>query len=137
MVESFKIREEDAVRVSGDALRKATTALFEKCGVPASDAALAADVLVMADLRGVDSHGVSNMLKTYLERYADGTQNANPEWKIVSERASIANIDADLGLGTIIAPKAMEIAIEKARSNGVGVVTVFNCGHLGMAVPGR
>lgn len=133
MVESFKVKEEDAVRVDGSLLREATTALFEKCGVPAADAALAADVLVMADLRGVDSHGVSNMLKSYLERYSDGTQNPRPDWKIVSDRASIANIDADLGLGTIIAPKAMEIAIDKARNTGVGVVTVFNCGHLGMA----
>ena len=133
MVESFKVKEQDAVRVNGEHLRASTKALFEKCGVPSEDAAVAADVLVLADLRGVDSHGVSNMLKTYLERYRDGTQNANPNWKIVSERAAIANIDADLGLGTIIAPKAMEIAIEKARASGVGVVTVYNCGHLGMA----
>ncbi len=133
MVDSFKIKEEDAVRVDGEALRTATTALFVKVGVPSEDAALAADVLVMADLRGVDSHGVSNMLKTYLTRYADGTQNTNPEWTIVSERASIANIDGDLGLGVIIAQKAMEIAIAKARDTGVGVVTVTNCGHLGMA----
>jgi len=133
MVEAFKVRDEDAIRVDGNLLRTATQTLFEKCGVPADDAAVAADVLVMADLRGVDSHGVSNMLKTYLERYGDGTQNARPSWRIVSERASIANIDADLGLGTIIAPKAMAIAIEKARHTGVGVVTVYNCGHLGMA----
>ena len=133
MVDSFKIREEDAIRVDGEALRAATTALFVKAGLPAGDAALAADVLVLADLRGVDSHGVSNMLKSYLDRYADGTLNIDPRWRIVSERASIANIDADRGLGAIIAPKAMEIAIAKARDTGVGVVTVTNAGHLGMA----
>jgi LDH2 family malate/lactate/ureidoglycolate dehydrogenase len=133
MVESFKLREEDAVRVDEAALRASTTALIEKSGVPADDAALAADVLLSADLRGVDSHGVSNMLKTYLDRYADGTQNARPEWRIVRERAATANIDADRGLGVIIAPKAMDIAIAKARDTGVGVVTVTNCGHLGMA----
>jgi LDH2 family malate/lactate/ureidoglycolate dehydrogenase len=133
MVEAFKIKEEDAMRVDATPLRAATTALFAKLGVPADDAALAADVLVTADLRGVDSHGVSNELKTYIERYAEGKQNANPDWRVVKERASIANIDADLGLGVIMAPKAMEIAVAKARDTGVGVVTITNSGHLGMA----
>ena len=133
MVQSFHLKEADALRVDGEELRRSTVALFQKLGVSADDAACAADVLVMADLRGVDSHGVSNMLKTYIERFGDGTQNAHPDWKVVSERASIANIDADLGLGIIIAPKAMEIAIAKARDTGVGVVTVNNAGHLGMA----
>ena len=133
MVESFKISEEDAVRVDGTALLASTTALFEKVGVPPEDAALAADVLVAADLRGVDSHGVSNMLKTYLNRYGDGTQNTHPNWRVVRERASIANIDADRALGAVIAPKAMDIAITKARDTGVGVVTVTNAGHVGMA----
>jgi L-2-hydroxycarboxylate dehydrogenase (NAD+) len=133
MVQSFKLKEEDAIRVDGEELRRSTVAIFEKLDVPADDAARAADVLVTADLRGVDSHGVSNMLKTYIERFGDGTQNAHPDWKIVSERASIANIDGDLGLGIILAPKAMDIAIAKARDTGVGVVTVNNSGHLGMA----
>lgn len=133
MVQSFKLHEEDAVRVDGAALLATTTALFEQLGVPADDAALAADVLVAADLRGVDSHGVSNMLKTYLDRYVDGSANLTPNWRIVRERASIANIDADRGLGVIAAPKAMEIAIAKARETGVGVVTITNAGHLGMA----
>ena len=133
MVESFKIKEEDAVRVAPDPLREVTTALLEKVGVPHDDARIGADVIIMADLRGVDSHGVSNMLKVYLDRYADGTQNPTPDWKIVREGASSANIDCDRGLGIILAPKAMEIAIEKARHTGVGVVTMFNSGHVGMA----
>ena len=133
MVESFEIREEDAIRVEADRLREATAALLAKSGVPPEDALLGADVIVAADLRGVDSHGVSNMLRVYLERYADGTQNPTPAWRIVRERPSSANIDADRGLGVIIAPKAMDIAVEKARRTGVGVVTIFNSGHVGMA----
>ena len=130
---SFRIREEDAVRVDAGPLREATVALFEKVGVPPEDARIAADVVVAADLRGVDSHGVSNMLKVYLDRFLDGTQNATPDWRIVRERAASANIDCDRGLGIIVAPKAMRIAIEKARATGVGVVTMFNSGHVGMA----
>ena len=121
------------MRVAEAPLRAAVTALIETTGVPPDDAALAADVLLSADLRGVDSHGVSNMLKTYLDRYADGIQNPRPEWRIVRERAATANIDGDRGLGVIIAAKAMDIAIAKAREAGVGVVTVTNAGHLGMA----
>ena len=133
MTESFHIREEDAVRVMADPLRETVTALFEKAGVPQDDARLAADVVIAADLRGVDSHGVSNMLKVYLDRYLDGTQNPTPDWKIVRERSASANIDCDRGLGIIMAPKAMQIAIGKARACGVGVVTLFNSGHVGMA----
>ena len=58
------------------------------------------------------------MLKVYLERYQNGVQKADPQWRIVRERAASANIDCDRGLGVIIAPKAMEIAVEKARIHG-------------------
>jgi LDH2 family malate/lactate/ureidoglycolate dehydrogenase len=133
MAESFKVSEEDAVRVDGDALRAATAGLFVKLDVPVEDAAQAADVLVTADLRGVDSHGVSNELKVYIDRFQDGTQNPRPEWKIERERPATANIDCDQGLGVIVVPKAMRLAIEKARETGVGVVTMSNAGHLGMA----
>ncbi len=133
MTSAFTLREQDAVRVDPESLRESVDALFQKAGVPPRDAAVAADVLISADLRGVDSHGVSNMLKIYLDRYADGTQNPNPNWRIVRERPASANIDCDRGLGVILAPKAMQIAIDKARHAGVGVVTLFNSGHLGMA----
>ena len=109
MLESFILKEEDAVRVGHEDLRTTTTAIFEKMGVPSSDAAVAADVLVMADLRGVDSHGVSNMLRTYVQGYTNGTINPTPDWKIIRERPSTANIDSDLALGIIIAPKMSKI----------------------------
>ena len=133
MVESFKVQEQDAVRVGPEPLRRTTAALLETAGVPAGDAALAADVLVAADLRGVESHGVSNMLRIYLDGYARGTINPTPDWSIVRERPASANVDSDRGLGLVIAPKAMDIAIAKARETGVGVVTMTNGGHVGMA----
>lgn len=133
MVDAFKVPEGDAIRVAEGSLRTSTAALIAKMGVPLVDAELAADVLVTADLRGVDSHGVSNELRVYLQRYADGTQNARPQWKVLRERPATATIDADRGLGVIVAPKAMDMAIAKARETGVGMVTVMNAGHLGMA----
>ena len=130
---SYKLEESLAIRVSANSLKCVITELFQKMGVPKDDAIVASEVIVMADLRGVDSHGVSNMLRVYLDRYNDGTQNPHPDWHITKEKKASANINGDRGLGIILAPKAMQIAIDKAKENGVGVVTMFNSGHLGMA----
>ncbi len=133
MLEQFHVREEDAVRVQEAPLRATVAAIFEKMGVPAGDAELAADVLVTADLRGVESHGVSNMLRTYVAAYNRGEINPHPNWRVVRETPATANVDSDRGLGIIVAPKAMEIAIEKARATGLGMVTISNGHHMGMA----
>ena len=133
MLQQFRVDLDDAVFVQGDALKSTVAPIFEKMGVPADDAQLAADVLVQADLRGVDTHGVSNMLRSYITGYQNGSINPRPDWKVIRESPSTANIDSDRGLGTIVTPKAMEIAIEKAKKVGVGMVTLGNARHLGMA----
>ncbi|MBI2171533.1 MAG: Ldh family oxidoreductase [Chloroflexi bacterium] len=133
VLEVFHVKEEDAVRVRHQDLRATTTALFMKVGVPRADAELATDVLVAADLRGVDSHGVSNMLRSYIQGYNEGRLNARPNWRIIRETPSTANIDCDAGLGIIIGPKAMDIAIDKAKKVGVGIVTMAHGRHMGMA----
>ena len=133
MLQQFRVNLDDAVFVQGDDLKGTVAPIFEKMGVPADDAQLAADVLVLADLRGVDTHGVSNMLRSYITGYQNGSINPRPDWKVIRESPSTANIDSDRGLGTIVTPKAMEIAIEKAKKVGVGMVTLGNARHLGMA----
>ncbi len=131
MLERFKVSAKDQVRVSEQSLRTTVAALFEKSGVPPEDAAEGANTLVMTDLRGVESHGVSNMMPHYIRKYQDGSLNPTPQWRIVRESPGTATIDADKGLGIIVAPRAMRIAIEKARSAGVGAVTLVNGGHTG------
>ncbi len=133
MLERFKVPEDIAVKVQEEALRETVTNVLRKMGLDESDCVLGADVMVKADLRGVETHGVSNMLRSYVNGYNDGSINPHPNWKIVRETPATANIDSDRGLGTIIAPKAMEIAIEKAKKVGVGMVTIRNGRHLGMA----
>ena len=133
VLEEFHVKEEDAVRVPEENLRTTVTALFEKVGVPRADAELGADVLVSADLRGVDSHGVSNMLRSYISGYGEGRLNPRPNWSIIRETPAVANIECDGGLGIIIAPKAMEIAIQKAKQTGMGIVTMARGRHVGMA----
>ena len=131
MLERFKPRPEDAERISVDSLREVVSAIFKKMGVSKEDSDEAADVLVMTDLRGVETHGVSNMLRSYVERYNIGEANPTPNWKIERETPGTAVINADRGLGIILGRRAMDIAIKKAKTVGVGIVTMNNSGHLG------
>jgi LDH2 family malate/lactate/ureidoglycolate dehydrogenase len=125
--------EEGMVRVQPDELRRFVSSLLTTVGMAAEYADQAADTLVTADLRGVPTHGVSSMLRGYIHGMRRGWINATPEMSVVSERASAATIDCDRGLGVSLAPRAMVMAIEKARATGVGVITMRNAYHLGMA----
>ncbi len=129
----FKVPAAEAIYVPEGRLREATRAIFSGLGLAEEDAALATDVLVMADMRGVDSHGVSNILRSYVAGFHDGRYLPRPDWKVVRERAATATIDSDRGLGVVVAPKAMAIAIAKAKETGVGIVSIRNGGHMGMA----
>ena len=133
MVERFKIDLSDAIRVREGPLREMVADIFKKVGVPDEDAAIGADCLVTADLRGVDTHGVSNESRTYIQQFKSGVTNPRPNLRVLRETPASANIDCDKGLGIIVAPKAMEMAIQKAKNVGVGVVTMRNGRHLGMA----
>lgn len=132
MLEVFHVPEADAVRVPAEALHRTVRGLLEKVGVPPEEAHLAADVLIAADLMGVDSHGVSNMLRIYLERYREGRLNPRPRPRVVRETPATATMDGDRGLGIIVGHRAMDLAIRKARDVGMGMVTLRNSGHLGM-----
>ena len=92
MLEQFKIKETDAVRVAESPLRDTVRQVFSKMGVPADDCDLATDVLVSADIRGVDTHGVSNMLRAYVSGYGSG--DLNPPAKL-ARRAGDAGYGHD------------------------------------------
>ena len=134
MAEQATSAENLRVRVNPDDLRTTVQRILQHVGVPADDALTGADVLVKEDIMGVESHGVSNMLERYVERFRADIMNPKPNWRIVRETPGTATIDADRALGVVITPKAMEIAIEKAKNVGIGMVTVGNTRHLGMAV---
>jgi L-2-hydroxycarboxylate dehydrogenase (NAD+) len=109
-----------------------TNEVFLKMGCPSVDAKLAADVLVSADLRGIDSHGVARLIG-YVRLWDAERINPTPDIKIVHETPSTAVVDGDAGLGLVVAPKAMEIAIDKAKAVGTGWVSVKNSNHYGIA----
>jgi len=106
--------------------------VFMHFGVAKSDAQQAADVLAKSDLRGIDSHGVAR-LHTYFDMLTLGRINPKPNIKIVREKASVAVVDGDNGLGLVVGPKANEIAMEKAERHGSGWVSVCHSNHFGIA----
>jgi LDH2 family malate/lactate/ureidoglycolate dehydrogenase len=133
MLERLHVPDELAVRVDGASMRATVEAIFAALGMPAADARQSADVLVWADLRGVDSHGVSNMMPVYVEGLRQGWINPTPLWKIVREAAGTATLDCDGGLGLALGPRAMALALDKAASCGVGAVVLTNGRHFGAA----
>ncbi|MBT1696575.1 Ldh family oxidoreductase [Fulvivirgaceae bacterium PWU4] len=113
-------------------LQKFTKEVFNRMGCPADQAELATEVLLSADLRGIDSHGIAR-LSGYLRLWEAKRINANPVIRVVHETPSTAVVDGDGGLGLVVAPKAMEIAIAKAKNAGTGWVAVKNSNHFGIA----
>lgn len=106
--------------------------VFLQMGCSQEHATLAATVLVSADLRGVDSHGVAR-LSGYVRLWEAQRINAKPSLKIVYQTPSTAVVDGDAGLGLVVAPFAMQVAIEKAEKAGTGWVSVKNSNHFGIA----
>jgi len=118
--------------IDANRLRTFTEQIFVAIGCSEADARLSADVLISADLRGVDSHGVAR-LPGYIRLYDHGRLNPQPRIRVVHETPSTAVVDGDRGLGLVVGPAAMQIAIEKARVAGTGWVAVRNSNHFGIA----
>ncbi len=109
-----------------------TNQVFQQMGCPAEQAGLATEVLLSADLRGIDSHGVAR-LSGYVRLWEAKRVNAQPVIRIIHETPSTAVVDGDSGLGLVVAPFAMQVAIEKAKKAGTGWVSVQNSNHFGIA----
>ncbi len=115
-----------------ETLRDFCERVFQAIGCTPEHAVQAADVLIKADLRGIDSHGVAR-LRGYVKQWEMNRLNPKPQAKIIYETPSTATLDADRGLGLIAGQKAMHLAIQKARQVGTGWVAVQNSGHYGIA----
>ena len=117
---------------SYQSLLQFSESVFLKMGCPPAQASEAARVLLSADLRGVDSHGVAR-LTGYVRLWEAGRVNAIPDIKIIHQSPSTAVVDGDSGLGLVVAPFAMQVAIDKAMQAGTGWVSVQNSNHFGIA----
>lgn len=109
-----------------------TQRVFERMGCSGPDAGTATGALLSADLRGIDSHGIAR-LAGYVRLWEAGRINARPGIRILHESPSTATVDGDSGLGLVVAPFAMQLAIRKARTAGTGWVAVQNSNHFGIA----
>ena len=109
-----------------------TEQVFQKIGCSKQEASTATKTLLSADLRGIDSHGVAR-LSGYVRLWEAKRVNATPDIKVIHETPSTAVVDGDSGLGLVVAPFAMQIAIEKAKQVGTGWVSVQNSNHFGIA----
>jgi LDH2 family malate/lactate/ureidoglycolate dehydrogenase len=116
-----------------DIVEKFINEAMIKAGIPAADAKIVGDVLLQADKSGIDSHGVNRLKPIYLDRIKDGILNPVTKYEIVREGPTTAVIDGHNGMGHVISFNAMKLAIEKAKNFGMGMVTVRNSTHYGIA----
>jgi len=119
-------------RVDAQALKDFMVRVFDSLGVPPDDAEITADVLVEADLRGIDSHGVAR-LQRYVSRLREGLIEPKAEVKVVHETPATALLDGGNGLGQVVGVWAMERCIRKAEAVGAAFVSVCNSNHYGIA----
>lgn len=121
---------EETVLLSAVALARLYSGLLHHAGMPEEDAAITADTMVDADLRGVHSHGAT-WLPTYVKALRRGWINARPNIRAVTEQDVVAVLDADNGMGQLASIAGMKLAIEKGKRHGVGMVSVRNSNHNG------
>lgn len=119
-------------KVKYEELKKMCDLVFEKFGFQLEDSETITEVLLLSDLFGIESHGIQRLVKYYTE-IKSGLINVKSEPKIVKKTPVSVTLDGQAGMGQLIAKKAMNMAIEKAKTSGIGMVTVRNSNHYGIA----
>ncbi len=115
-----------------DDLKQFSLDVFEKMGYTKEEAAIITDVLLTSDLYGIESHGMQRMVR-YYKGLKNGRIERGAKTEVVYETPLSAVIDGHNGMGQLIGHFAMELAIKKAKKNGIGIVTVKNSNHFGIA----
>jgi len=119
--------------LSFEVLEKFMMQVLVAAGLSEEDAAVTADVLIESDKRGIDSHGIGRLKPIYIDRIREGIINPITKIDIIKEGLTTAVLDANNGMGQIVSKYAMDLAIEKAKKYGLGMVTVRNSNHYGIA----
>ncbi|GAA4164732.1 Ldh family oxidoreductase [Shinella granuli] len=128
------MQAKDGTVVHADAARleAAVAGIFAGLDLPAQDAATVAHYLVLADLRGVGTHGISR-IPVYADRLRRGLVRARPDIRVSHPMPAAAHVDGDDGLGFVVARRAMQEAIAASERCGIGMASVRNSAHFGMA----
>jgi len=124
---------EKIVWVDFNTLENFVVDVFKGVGVPEEEAKICADVLITADKRGIDSHGIGRLKTFYYDRIRAGIQSPKTNIEIVKNSPTTAVVDGHNGMGMVISKKSMALAIEKAKKMGLGMVAVRNSTHYGIA----
>ena len=125
---------DDRMWVPFDLLEAFMVDVFKGVGVPDDDARVCAEVLIGADKRGIDSHGVGRLKPIYYDRIVKGgIQNPVTQFEVVRDCKATAVVDGHDGMGMVIGKRCMEMAIDKAREHGLGMVVARNSTHYGFA----
>ena len=119
--------------VKFDLLEKFIKDAFMGYGVPEKDAEIGTDIVIESDKRGIESHGVNRFKPIYVDRIKAGIQNPVTEFEILRETPTTAVVDGHDGMGQVIGFKSMQMAIEKAKKYGMGMVAARNSCHYGIA----
>ena len=124
---------DDIVWIDFDTMENFMIDVFKGLGVPGDDAKICAHVLITSDKRGIDSHGINRLKPIYYDRIKDGILSPETEFEIVKEGPATAVIDGHNGMGFVVAKRSMQMAIDKAKKYGMGMVAVRNSTHYGIA----
>ena len=121
------------VYVDWETMERFVNDVFMGYGIPAEDARICTDVLLESDRRGIESHGVNRFKPIYLDRIKAGIQNPITDFELVRQTDTTAVVDGHDGMGQVIAYRSMQLAIQKAKKHGMGMVAVRNSTHYGIA----
>jgi len=123
----------EPVIVDFDYMKQFMKDVFLSYGCTEDQAEISSEVLIEADKRGIDSHGLGRLKPIYCDRIDQGILWANKPITVIKETETTALVDGNLGLGLYIGPHCMKMAIEKAKKYGVGFVAAQNSTHYGIA----
>lgn len=121
---------EDVVAIPADALRATISGILRGLGVAPDEAGTVADLLVEADLRGVDSHG-AHLVSLYVTRIRSGHLKPSTEITTLRDDGTTVLLDGGLGFGQVAGLEAMQMAVDRSGEHGVAAIAVRESTHLG------
>ena len=130
-LEYLKLNEHNSVRVPSADLHKQVSAILQGVGTPEAHAEITAKILTSASVRGVDTHGVGNVVR-YSEQIENGTYTSPQVIEVISETETTALLSCGNGLGFVAAYQGMNMSISKAAEHGLGMATIRDGHHIGM-----
>lgn len=130
---SYADAYKDCVWVDFSVMESFMKDVLMKSGIPKGDADVISDILIESDKMGIDSHGIGRLKPIYIDRIDAGILNPITKIDVIKDDKTAVVLDGNNGMGHVVSKKAMEMAIDKAKEYGMGMVAVRNSTHYGIA----